>query len=231
MLQKRLSLPYKIISKKLNIDCTGLDNIDINKNYIFAMNHQSFIDVPIAFSILAPVLKRKLILYLSRNFYYPFYPLAKPLGVISVSMNKDKKRCRRFNGKQLKKGMSNLRSGNNVLIYPEGIIYGGRYNQLLRGETGVIRLALQSETPIIPIGASGSNKVYPLLVGSKNPVRIRPKNPVKIKFGDPISFKNYYGINLDEYSDDNKRLLRQLTDDLMGVLSDLSGLKMRSVRH
>lgn len=54
--------------------------------------------------------------------------------------------------------ISALREKNlNLIIFPEGT----RSVRLGRGRTGLAQLALKTETPIVPVGCSNSEKVYP----------------------------------------------------------------------
>jgi len=224
MFQDRLTPLYSLLKKKLDIRCTGLENIDPDKNYVFVMNHQSIADIPIAFSLLVPITNRKINLFLSHRFYDFFWPLALPLGVIRVSMDKKSKKAREYNRKQLEKGVKRLGSGGSVLVYPEGIIYGGLSNEILHAETGAIRLALRAKVPIIPIGTRNSNKAYPFLLKTKNPFVIKSGHPIHIKVGKEIDLDKYADLDLSRYSKSNKQVLRHLTDEIMTKVAKLSGL-------
>lgn len=114
--------------------------------------------------------------------------------------------------------------GSSALIYPEGTTVGGTESNIIRGETGVIRLALRSGIPVIPIGIRGSNHAYPFLVRTNNPFIIKTKHPIHINIGSPISYQHHSDIDVKRHSDDTRRQLRQLTDHLMERLADLSGL-------
>jgi 1-acyl-sn-glycerol-3-phosphate acyltransferase len=187
-------------------------------------------DIPIAFSFLIPHTIKQLNLFLSHKFYNFFLPVTLPLDVIRINMNKgNSKKIIEFNKKQIMKGSERLRRGNNALIYPEGIIHGGKESKIIRGETGVIRLALTTKTPIIPIGIRGSNHAYPFLINTKNPFIFRTENPVHINIGKEISLDKYNNLNLEKYSTDTRSILRQLTEDLMDQLSDLSGLPRKHI--
>lgn len=225
MFQNNLRPLYKLVDKNFEIHLTGLENIDRDKNYIFAMNHQSIMDIPIAFSVLVPLTNQKIILFLSHIFYAIFFPLTSPLGVLRINMNKGKsKKTIRFNQGQIIKGIRRLRMGSSALIYPEGTTVGGTESNIIRGETGVIRLALRSGIPVIPIGIRGSNHAYPFLVRTNNPFIIKTKHPIHINIGSPISYQHHSDIDVKRHSDDTRRQLRQLTDHLMERLADLSGL-------
>ena len=140
-------------------------------------------------------------------------------------MNKGKtKEITRFNQGQIIKGIRRLRLGSNALIYPEGTTIGGLESNILRGETGAIRMALRSGIPIIPIGIRGSNHAYPFTLKTNNPFIFKTKNPIYINIGKPIFLEGHAEVDLKRHSDDARRVLRYLTDHLMDQLADLSGL-------
>ena len=142
MFQNRLNRLYKLVNNNFQLHITGSEHIDPDKNYIFAMNHQSIMDIPIAFAVLVPRTNQKITLFLSHIFYAIFFPLTRPLGVLRINMKKGKSlKSIQFNQGQIIKGVRRLRLGGSALIYPEGSIVGGLNSNILRGETGVIRLA------------------------------------------------------------------------------------------
>lgn len=226
MFQDRLAPLYNALKNRFDIRCTGLENIDPEKNYVFMMNHQSIADVPIAFSLFVPITNRKINLLLSHKFYDFFWPLALPLGVIRVSMDKKSKKAHEYNHMQLEKGVKRLRNGGSVLVYPEGTINGGFSNKILHAETGAIRLALRAKVPIIPIGIRNSNKAYPFLLKTKNPFTIKPDHIIYVSVGKEIDLKKYYNLNLNKYSESNRQAVRHLTDKIMAKVAKLSGLQL-----
>ena len=225
MFQTKLRPLYRRIEKNFSIQTTGLENIRRDQNYIFAMNHLSVMDIPITYAILSPHTDIQINLYLSHIFYNLFFPLTLPLDAISVNMKKGKSpRAIKHNRAQLEKGIKKLNQGNSVLIYPEGGMPGAKENIVFRGETGAIRLAVRTGTPVIPIGVSGTNHAYPFTVYTNNPLKHKPEIPIEITIGKPICYKKYTSLDLESYSDNNRNKLRRLTEDLMVVLSRLSGL-------
>ena len=225
MFQNKLGLIYELVNKKFSIQVTGLENIDPDQNYIFAMNHQSVMDIPISYAILAPRTNIKINLFLSHIFYNIFFPLTVPLDAISINMNKGKnKRIKNFNRAQLDIGVEKLKKRNSVLIYPEGGMDGARSSEVVRGETGPVRLAVRTGVPILPIGIKGTNHAYPFTVYTNNPFKHRREIPVEITVGEKICYQKYTNLNLEIYSRDLRSTLRGLTEELMVRLSRLSGL-------
>jgi len=101
-----------------------------------------------------------------------------------------------------------LGQGELFGIYPEGTrSHDGR---LYRGRTGIARLALEAEVPVIPIGVLRTDEVAP-------PGKIFGKlvRPV-IRFGKPLDFSRYEGMESDRY------ILRAITDEIMYEIMRLS---------
>jgi 1-acyl-sn-glycerol-3-phosphate acyltransferase len=225
MFQRKLRPIYHLIQKGFTIQVDGADKIDPDRNYIFAMNHLSVMDIPITYAVLAPRTNRQINLFLSHIFYNLFFPLTLPLEAISINMKKGgSERTMLFNRSQLEKGVEKLRQGNSVLIYPEGGMDGARTSEIARGETGAVRLAVRTGVPILPIGITGTNHAYPFTVSTANPLKLRGEIPVQITIGDAVYYQKYRHLNLENYSPKNHHLLRNLTEELMALLARLSGL-------
>jgi 1-acyl-sn-glycerol-3-phosphate acyltransferase len=103
-----------------------------------------------------------------------------------------------------------LEQGGVFGIYPEGT--RTRDGDLHRGHTGVARLALRTGAPIVPVGMTGTDEINP--IGRKLPRLFRT---VRIHFGAPITADRYAGREHD------KLVLRQITDEVMFELQQLSG--------
>lgn len=102
-----------------------------------------------------------------------------------------------------------LANGELFGIYPEGTrSHDGR---LYRGRTGVARLALEADVPVIPVAVIGTDVVAP-------PGKIfgRFTRP-QVRFGEPLDFSRYEGLIDDRY------ILRAITDEIMYEIMKLSG--------
>ena len=103
-----------------------------------------------------------------------------------------------------------LDNGGLFGIYPEGT--RSPDGRLYKGHTGVARLAVQTGAPIIPVAMIGTRETQP--IGQGVP---RAFMPVTIRVGKPI--------RVDRYRDcaDDPMVLRQITDEVMFELRELSG--------
>jgi 1-acyl-sn-glycerol-3-phosphate acyltransferase len=102
-----------------------------------------------------------------------------------------------------------LAAGGLFGIYPEGTrSHDGR---LYRGKTGVARLSIETDVPVIPVAVVGTNIVAP--PGKKFGHWTRPR----VRFGKPLDFSRYQGLENDRF------ILRSATDEIMYEIMRLSG--------
>ncbi|HEY8479270.1 MAG TPA: lysophospholipid acyltransferase family protein [Spirillospora sp.] len=110
----------------------------------------------------------------------------------------------------LETGLRILAEGKLLGIYPEGT--RAPDNRLYRGKTGVARLALKSRVPVIPMAMINTFELMPS--GKLLPrLGVRPG----VRFGEPLDFSRYYG------REDDKEVLREVTDEIMRAIQKLSG--------
>ena len=106
-------------------------------------------------------------------------------------------------------GLKILRNGDLFGIYPEGTrSFDGR---LYRGKTGIARMALEAQVPVIPVAVIGTDVVAP-----PGKVFGRISRP-HVVFGKPLDFSRYEGMENDRY------VLRSITDEIMYEIMELSG--------
>ena len=109
-----------------------------------------------------------------------------------------------------------LRRGELFGIFPEGT--RSRDGMLHKGRTGAARLALKIGCPIYPVGMIGTREIQP-------PDAKVPKlgGRCTIKIGRPINVERYRNRG------DDHMVLRQITDELMYEIRDLTGQDYRNV--
>ena len=112
----------------------------------------------------------------------------------------------------LSAGIEALRDGKVVVIYPEGTITRDPAGWPMHSRTGVARLALSAETPVVPMVHWGTRDVYDHYGKRFRPF---PRKPVVVRAGDPIDMSAYRARPMDA------ALLREVTDELMGAVRDL----------
>ena len=109
-----------------------------------------------------------------------------------------------------------LRRGELFGIFPEGT--RSRDGDLYKGRTGAARLALKVGCPIFPVGVLGTREIQP--PDAKLP---KVRKECTIKVGRPINVGRYAARA------DDHMVLRQITDELMYEIRELTGQEYHNV--
>ncbi|MGH3969476.1 MAG: lysophospholipid acyltransferase family protein, partial [Mycobacterium sp.] len=102
-----------------------------------------------------------------------------------------------------------LDQGKLLGMYPEGT--RSPDGRLYKGKTGLARLALETEVPVIPVAMIGTNVVNP---PGTNRLRF---GRVTVRFGKPMDFSRFEGLA------GNRFIERAVTDEVIYELMGLSG--------
>lgn len=104
-----------------------------------------------------------------------------------------------------------LSSGEIVCTYPEGTTNLGG-GELLEGHTGPMRLAIETQVPIIPVGITGTETTYP-----KHAKMLKFYKGQILKAGSPfMEHQQYWGKPMPDYDE-----LKRLTNSMMDRIRDL----------
>ena len=181
----------------------GREHIPKRGPVILAANHRSFMD-----SLFLPLVIRRRVTFVAKAEYFDSKKTAwffRGVGQIPI---------RREGGSASERALSSatevLETGGVFGIYPEGTRTRDGY--LHRGHTGVARLALRTGAPIVPVGMIGTDEIQ--ATDAKLPRFFRD---VTIRFGRPIPLGHYLG------REDERIVLRQITDEVMFEIQQLSG--------
>jgi 1-acyl-sn-glycerol-3-phosphate acyltransferase len=185
----------------------GGENVPETGGAILASNHLSFSD-----SIFLPLVVRRRVTFLAKADYFTGRGLKGRStalffkGVGQVPMDRSGGRASEA---ALTAGLKVLRRGELLGIYPEGT--RSPDGRLYRGKTGVARMALEARVPVLPVVMVGTDKVQPI-------GRTIPKiGRVGVVIGAPLDFSRYDGM------EDDRFVLRSITDEIMYELMQLSG--------
>ena len=181
----------------------GLQNLPETGPFILASNHVSFVD-----SLFIPLVCPRDVVFLGKADYFDKARTAwffRAANVIPV---------RREGGSAseaaIRAGIRALRDGHVAGIYPEGT--RSPDGRLYRGKTGVARMALEGQVPVVPVAVHGTDEIMPL--DAKAPrLRGRPT----VTFGKPLYFDRYFDRSRDRF------VLRSVTDEIMYEIMMLSG--------
>jgi 1-acyl-sn-glycerol-3-phosphate acyltransferase len=105
-----------------------------------------------------------------------------------------------------------LQGGKVVVIYPEGTITRDPEGWPMHSRTGVARLALSADVPVVPAVHWGTREV---LDGYNKKFRPLPRTAITVRCGEPVDMSPYRGRPVDA------ALLREVTDMLMARVRDL----------
>ncbi|WP_289017562.1 1-acyl-sn-glycerol-3-phosphate acyltransferase [uncultured Ornithinimicrobium sp.] len=185
----------------------GRENIPATGGAILASNHLSFSD-----SIFLPLMVERRVTFPAKQEYFTGRGvkgwLTRQFFTATGQIPID-----RSGGKAslvaLEKGLEVLRRGELFGIYPEGT--RSPDGRLYRGKTGMARLAVAADVPIVPCAMIDTDKAQP--TGQRIPNVVQ----VGIRIGRPLHYPQYAGQT------ENHEALREITDDVMRELQRLSG--------
>ncbi|MBU3137847.1 1-acyl-sn-glycerol-3-phosphate acyltransferase [Clostridium gasigenes] len=144
----------KILNVKVNVH--GKENLPKDKNVLFIGNHQGNFDIPIYISCID----------MPKGFVAKI-ELTKMAGVKNWMeyMNcifMDRSSIRKA-GEAIITGINSLKSGNSLVVFPEGTRSKG--DKMGEFKAGSFKLATKSKVPIVPVTMNGS---YKIMEGNSN---------------------------------------------------------------
>jgi 1-acyl-sn-glycerol-3-phosphate acyltransferase len=201
------------IRAMMRLDWAGQEHFPATDGMILAANHLSYMDV-LALSLFThsarryPVFLAKSTLFEVPGLGY----LMRKLGQLPVYRNQVDA------GLVLRDAERISRAGACVMFYPESTVTRDPDKWPMVAKTGVARLALAGNIPVIPVAHWGAQRILPY--GSYLP-RILPRKTVQVLAGPPV--------DLSEFADQpmTSQVLRAATDKIM---SDVAGL-LGQLRH
>ncbi len=192
-----------LVDRAWDLRVTGRENIPTSGPALITPNHLAFIDSVITMFVLPrralAVGKAEYMDSWKTRYIFPatgMIPIDRSGGAASQEA--------------LDLAASSLEAGELFMIYPEGT--RSRSGYLHKGRTGAARLALATGAPIVPVGLRGTDRIQPV-----NAPMPKFRLPVEVNFGRPIDVSRYHG-KLDD-----RMLLRQITDEVMFEIAELSG--------
>jgi putative phosphoserine phosphatase/1-acylglycerol-3-phosphate O-acyltransferase len=169
----------------VNIVVEGVQLIPRDGPVILAANHRSYLD-PVVLTGVAFRRGRKP-RYLGKKevFDVPIAgQLMRALGQIRVERGTG-------DATPLKLAIEALERGEAIGIFPQGTIPRAEafFDPVLRGRTGVARLALATEAPVVPIALWGTERIWPRSHRLPRIGELVARRPVYAKVGEPMYLK------------------------------------------
>jgi len=162
---------------RISLSVKGLSHIDPRQQYVFMVNHQSNIDIPVLVRSLPAlqlrwIAKRELL-------WVPFFGWA-----LWAAKHITVDRSDRFNALGgVKKAQQRMKSGISLVVFPEGTRNSDGH--LLPFKRGGFLLAVKTKTPIVPVTICGSGAILP-----KGDWRLRG-GQIEVTFDAPVSVDDY----------------------------------------
>ncbi|MBX9578372.1 MAG: 1-acyl-sn-glycerol-3-phosphate acyltransferase [Chthoniobacterales bacterium] len=169
---------------------------------ILAMNHQSYFDPP-----LAGICSKRAVYFLARKTLssLPFFGRLLPdFNVIPI--DRDGK-----DSSSLKTIIRLLRSGNGVVLFPEGT--RSPDGNLQRGQSGIGLIIAKTKSPVLPMRVFGAHEAFP-----KNSKKIH-FNQIIVVLGNPIYFTEE---ELTPVRGQERELYQKLSDRVMAAIGALT---------
>lgn len=169
----------------------GTEHVPAEGGCLIAANHQSWLDV----QVLAASSPRRY--YFVAKSEFREWPILRRLIDLNDSIYIQRGRDERG----LQEIADAVRSGKAIVIFPEGTIPGEEDiprwevepdTGLLKGKSGVVRVALATGAPIVPCGVSGTGRAFPPEAYPRMqifPPLPRPF-PITVRYGRPIRLKS-----------------------------------------
>jgi long-chain acyl-CoA synthetase len=179
------------------IHISGLEKIPVDRPFILAPNHQSFMDAPLIMSYLPyPIFRRLFYVGTSEIFGRGIWrAIAKTLRLVPVDPDANLVPAMRA-------GAYGLRRGESLVLYPEG-------ERSIDGEPktfkkGAAILASHLQVPIVPVAIDGFERAW----GRGRGIRLFQR--LSIRIGDPIPPPS--SANEKTYDGLTRELKRRVTD-------------------
>ncbi len=170
--------------------------------YIFVMNHQSMFDIVVAFVAIPANIRFVAKKALRSVPFLGWYMRAT--GMVFIDRGDHAQAVH-----SLEQACQKIRSGANILVYPEGT-RAKENGPILPFKKGPFIMAIQAGVPIVPVAIEGSGRLLPT-----NTLRITP-GPVRVILGTPIPT-----AGLSRY--DRLQLMSHVRDSLIDLHIGLGG--------
>ncbi len=177
----------------------GLENVPGGGAYIVVSNHTSNLDPPFVGAAIGRHTGRPIHFMAKQEiFHWPLIGwLARGSGVFFVRRGEGDRAAQRI-------ALEHLAAGRPIGIFPEGT--RSRDGILSEAKPGVALLAMRSGATLVPVGISGSGKIFP--GRSHRPHRTR----VDIRVGKPFSLPHQPEGRLDREAMEQgtERIMREI---------------------
>ena len=185
----------------------GAENIPKSGKVIVASNHVSYLDV----LFLTHFLYRngRAPRYIGKEGVFKVPIIGKiVLAAGQIPVVRESKDA----AKALEHAVKTLQAGHLLGVYPEGTLTRDPNGWPMVAKTGLARLAIMTESPVIPVAQWGSQIVMPTY---EKKLKLFPRTPIRILAGKALDLSPWYG------KQDDPEALTQATAFVMRAITDL----------
>lgn len=155
----------------VSVAVEGLERVDLGRPCLFAMNHQSQVDIPVAFKALPVNLRFMVKEELRKVPFLGWYISA--MGMVFVDRRDRLRSLQRMGRASLL-----MKGGAHFLSFPEG--KRSRDGQVRPFKAGAFIPAIEAQVPVVPAAVVGAGAILPA-----GTLRLRPGR-VKVVVGEPV---------------------------------------------
>lgn len=185
---------YLWIKPAWSISIKGRDKIKKDRSYVIVSNHQSQLDILLAFRIFFPfkwVSKAEV-------FWLPFIGWNMMLNRYIKLRRGDKKSIARMMS-DCEKALSN---GCSIYIFPEGT--RSKTGKIKPFKLGAFNLAHKMKRPILVIAINGTRDALP-----KHSLTFEGRHDLKIQILGEIPYEDFKDLSVDETSERVRTMIKQ----------------------
>ena len=194
-------------------DWRGIENIPKSGAAIAVCNHISYVDPLIFTHFLYDNGRAPRYLGKASLFKLPIIGRVL-LGAGQIPVERETSSA----SQSLQHAIAFLNSGHLLGVYPEGTLTRDENYWPMKAKTGIARLAILTQVPVIPCAQWGAQKILPAY--SKK-VKLFPRTKVIVVAGKPLDFSKWYGkaedpVALEEATAFVMSAITRLLEDLRG---------------
>jgi 1-acyl-sn-glycerol-3-phosphate acyltransferase len=185
----------------------GLEHIPREGPVLVACNHISYFD-PLAHGLMMVKAGRRPRFLAKKELYGNPFLRSALLGARQIPVERGT-----GSSAPVDAAKTALKEGEAVMVYPEGTITRNPDATPMQGKTGIARLTLATEVPVLPIAVWGSQRIW------------QREGLGDLRFGRPIWLKAGAAMDFSEFEDrlGDQATLRTVTDMVMDELGRLVG--------
>lgn len=200
MLYRLVYILSNILSRILfRLEKKGIENFPEEGQVILASNHLSFLD-----PVLIPTASKRRMHFMAKAELFE----VPVLGWLIRKFDSFPVKRGMLDKTAIKNSLDVLKSGNVLLLFPEGA--RSLTGDIQEAKPGVGFIVYHSKSPVVPVLLIGTNRAFPM-----GAWMIRPRK-VKVIFGEPLYFDGYFSQR------GSRDIYVQIGKDIMSAIKALN---------